>query len=230
MEINLPQFAEWSRHLIRSLERHQEDEMTTTKWDLSQWELQDDNQTCPYLVHPPVFTVSHETKEDSNGDEGGNGFLLEDENVITDEHEVSIPQDLGVVETSTQVQWNFSIVFSETYGVPVLYFRVQTLDGCPCERSEVLKWLPNQAIADSWDFVSQEEHPISGLPAYFLHPCQTSSRLKETLRPSQHGATILWAWMSMVFPAVNHPISPSFYKYILHQLNGLQKNPIGDKS
>ncbi len=30
---------------------------------------------------------------------------------------------------------------------------------------------------EDWTFVSHEEHPITGIPSYFLHPCQTSKRL-----------------------------------------------------
>lgn len=222
MEMKPQQFAEWARRLIHVLERNESDETTSSEWDLSLWELQDDNQTCPYLLHPPVFTTCNHADEGSNGNYGKHELLFEDESIFTDEREISVQREAAIVERSTQVQWNFSIVFSDTYRVPVLYFRVQTLDGSPCERSRVLKWLPNQSIADSWDFISQEEHPISGLPSYFLHPCQSSSRLKEILRSTKYSASLLWAWMSMILPAVNYPIPPSFYKYILSKLDGLE--------
>ncbi len=34
---------------------------------------------------------------------------------------------------------------------------------------------------EHWTFVSYEEHPITGIPSFFLHPCQTSKRLQLVL-------------------------------------------------
>ena len=34
---------------------------------------------------------------------------------------------------------------------------------------------------DLWEFISQEEHPMTGVPSFFLHPCQTSMRMELLL-------------------------------------------------
>jgi len=39
----------------------------------------------------------------------------------------------------------------------------------------------DHAIEEHWTFVSYEEHPITGIPSFFLHPCQTSKRLQLVL-------------------------------------------------
>mmetsp|Transcript_14511 Transcript_14511/g.16881 ORF Transcript_14511/g.16881 Transcript_14511/m.16881 type:complete len:196 (+) Transcript_14511:2-589(+) len=102
------------------------------------------------------------------------------------------------------VEWTFSIVYNYIWSVPVLYFQVQFSDGQMLSRKQVLKVLKEiQTNRDylheredgncdsddksdnnnddddesTWDFISQEEHPITGIPTFFFHPCQTSARL-----------------------------------------------------
>jgi hypothetical protein len=63
---------------------------------------------------------------------------------------------------------------------------------------------------DTWEFVSQEQHPFTNMPFFFLHPCQTSQRLR-LLKISDGSAkkmNTLWTWMSMILPALGHPIPP----------------------
>jgi hypothetical protein len=144
------------------------------------------------------------------------------------------------------VQWKFSVVYSDTYRVPVLYFHVQNQDGSPCSRTQVVQWLsPNASIEGensskasssvttelSWEFVSQEQHPSTGFPSYFLHPCRTSERMKllqEVVAPldssndeessSSSSINFMWAWMSMILPAVNHTIPPKLYGMVQDKL------------
>jgi len=70
-----------------------------------------------------------------------------------------------------------------------------------------------------WEFVSQEEHPATGAPSYFLHPCRTAERM-ESMQMMQssgeennndgEGGDIgndgrdcpLLSWMSMILPVV----------------------------
>lgn len=220
MRMKIDQFQRLARHLVEVLEVCRNDESST--WELSNWSLENNNQTCPCLVHPAVYATYQEQNIESNndmGDDGGGLFSLEDDEIIADEQVMIVQDSVSLEESRVEVKWHFSIVYSDTYGVPVLYFRVQTLDGSPCERFKILEWLPNQSIEDNWDFISQEEHPISGLPSYFLHPCQTSGRLAKLLQSSQADESILWAWMSMIFPAVSHPIPSSFFHKIQRHLS-----------
>lgn len=38
----------------------------------------------------------------------------------------------------------------------------------------------------SWEFISQEEHPITGKPSYFLHPCRTAERMELMMSYRHH--------------------------------------------
>jgi hypothetical protein len=79
-----------------------------------------------------------------------------------------------------------------------------------------------------WDFVSQEEHPMTGVPTFFLHPCQIEARMalleggldeeeedqgKLFLRHRSNGFT-LWAYMAMLFPVVGHAIPSTCFQRV----------------
>jgi hypothetical protein len=94
----------------------------------------------------------------------------------------------------------------------------------------------------SWEFVSQEEHPISGMPSYFLHPCRTGERMESLMvtnstlssssldeeedeeegdggncRRSTTATTTstvvpLLSWLSMVLPVVGCAVHPDVYR------------------
>ena len=154
------------------------------------------------------------------------------------------------------MEWSFSIVYHETWGVPVLYFQVQYLDGSRCSRHDVLDALHvydlntsdaglniTVGAVDSWDFISEEEHPITGIPSFFLHPCQTSARLEWMLEAMKQDAAtpmdginndihedrrrgceyhhdyLLLMWMMMIFPAVRCKIGIKVFDYVRKNLN-----------
>ena len=101
-----------------------------------------------------------------------------------------------LADDDDETVWNLSIVYSDTWQVPVLYFTVEwRTHGQPCTRTEIGQLLRHVVVVDpqeptehndddddddwlSEDFVSATEHPIHGTPCYFLHPCQTAERLR----------------------------------------------------
>jgi len=127
---------------------------------------------------------------------------------VNDEDEIIPNVEDAVIKSlcSNHIAWNYSIVFSPTYGVPVFYFRANFLDGTSVGREQVLRVLHRNVDAtgeddDGWDFVSEEEHPVTGVPHYFLHPCQTpillnllSDTVEENISPGQ----LLLSWLSMI--------------------------------
>ena len=154
-------------------------------------------------------------------------------------------------------------MYSETWRVPVLYFTVcHQWTGDPCTRAQVLEFLlrcqqqPPQQEEDgaeveqedekdedsSWDFVSVTEHPATGTPCFFLHPCRTSERLQTLLRtttttrtPSTantrtHSATLLWSWFSLILPSLGLSIPPRTYLEVQQQLRGDDDDDDDDKS
>jgi hypothetical protein len=172
-----------------------------------------------YLSHPPVFTYQKDTNWSMSSELE---ITLEDNNITKDPDVFSSSPDT-MNSRKKPIQWDFSIVYSDTYRVPVLYFRAQTLAGSPCPRTQILEWLPPQSIEDSWNFLSQEEHPFDGLPSFFLHPCQTSSILKTIKDTSKSkNKRIIWIWMSLTMPVVNHPIDSAFFMQVQLQIDKMQ--------
>ena len=94
--------------------------------------------------------------------------------------------------------------------------------------------------SSSWEFVSQEEHPATGAPSYFLHPCRTAERMGAMLLPPHAAAAAPWAasssssssssstvvevvpllsWLSMVLPVVGCVIPPDVYCRMLDDMS-----------
>ncbi|KAK2649536.1 hypothetical protein Ddye_017025 [Dipteronia dyeriana] len=94
------------------------------------------------------------------------------------------------IDTATLVQsfgrevhfYDFHIVYSASYRVPVLYFRAYCSGGQPLALDEIEKDLPacssKVLLASKWTFITLEEHPYLNRPWYKLHPCGTSEWVK----------------------------------------------------
>lgn len=159
-----------------------------------------------YLIHPPIlqkYTASINNRECRKGnisevlpveDFTYDDLIENDEEIDESYHDemAQIPlesddhtMNRGKIENDPPIvmEWFFSVAYHDTWGVPVLYFRVLHMTGEQCSRMDVLNALSCSDDDDEtyyengWDFISQEEHPITGEPSYFLHPCQTSARL-----------------------------------------------------
>ncbi|XP_034689362.1 ubiquitin-like-conjugating enzyme ATG10 isoform X2 [Vitis riparia] len=110
--------------------------------------------------------------------------------------------------------FDFHIVYSASYRVPVLYFRTYSSDGQPLLLEDIEKELPgnstNVLMESKWTFITQEEHPYLNRPWYKLHPCGTSEWMKLLFLtdPSLGGSQgvpvelYLSSWISMVGQAV----------------------------
>ena len=163
-------------------------------------------------------------------------------------------QQHDVHSSIIDVQWTFSIVYSHVWSVPVLYFQLQYANGILLNRKQVMDVLKfrdhdmnnndattsnrsstiqtnndnnsNSNSKDGWNFVSQEEHPITGVPTFFLHPCQTSTRMDlvhDTFNGSSSSssrnsnayddnpAQWILTWMSMLLPTVGFKIPPTVF-------------------
>jgi hypothetical protein len=72
------------------------------------------------------------------------------------------------------------VFYSPTYQVPVFYF---TTDVNECGGFRTVK-------------TSFAEHPITGLPCYYLHPCQTATILSE-LASTSTPLNYLLAWIGI---------------------------------
>lgn len=201
--------------------------------DMSMWSIAL-NPSMPSSIclnYPPFVRRLRFTDDKTNQDDTGI-FDFEDTvtSVIASEDEVAQirpPASEKHEEPTTLSEWKFSIAYSYIYQVPVLYFQVQNLSGQYFSRSEVLaslSWCSEMSEGDSWDFMSEEEHPVSGQSYYYIHPCQTKNRMNLMIKskdiiendershmPFQTSAPrdgmMLLSWLSMVLPAVGYRVS-----------------------
>ncbi len=135
---------------------------------------------------------------------GGCNYYYEVDNTIMLE-DTLLPATATTTTSLDYTEWSFSILLHATWRVPTLYFSCCHSDGTPLCRREVLdmlllprelSWINDASVHRdeeqnddnnnddedddelSWEFVSQEEHPITGQPSYFLHPCRTAERME----------------------------------------------------
>ena len=155
--------------------------------------------------------------------------LFMDDTVISDEDVIFTAgkAEHGVL----QLRWHFSIVYSPTWQCPILFFRVEQLDGTVVtSRESVLRMLKSQHhqnhVEDTWEFVSQDDHPIHNTPFFFLHPCQTQERMKiltNAAETHEHPpGCYLLSWMSMILHAVGVPIPSKTFVAMRKKLMLLQ--------
>ncbi|XP_074022490.1 ubiquitin-like-conjugating enzyme ATG10 [Numenius arquata] len=125
-------------------------------------------------------------------------------------------QVAGVCATEEVIRYEYHVLYSSSYQVPVLYFRACFLDGRPLTLDEIWKSVhacyQARLLEGPWDTITQQEHPLLGQPFFVLHPCRTnefmSSVLTSTRKQNRHTNYII-LWLSTVGPVVglNLPLS-----------------------
>lgn len=181
------------------------EESTLLKWSLQT------SEHGQYLVHPVVVRHSafDATSKEIAADED-----LEDYSIALEEELTHMPSSLSV-----SLEWRFTIVFSETWRVPVLHFTVQDSAGNPCPREQVLSMLPTaKQHNDTWNFVSYDEHPITGTPSYFLHPCQTQDILTLLQNDCVQSTSLLLSWLSLILPTIGYTLPSMVFKKLRKEL------------
>ncbi|XP_068522867.1 ubiquitin-like-conjugating enzyme ATG10 isoform X1 [Anas acuta] len=118
--------------------------------------------------------------------------------------------------TEEVVRYEYHVLYSSSYQVPVLYFRACFLDGRPLTLDEIWKSVhacyQARLLEGPWDTITQQEHPLLGQPFFVLHPCRTnefmSSVLASSRKQNRHTNYII-LWLSTVGPVVglNLPLS-----------------------
>ncbi|XP_041359476.1 ubiquitin-like-conjugating enzyme ATG10 [Gigantopelta aegis] len=114
---------------------------------------------------------------------------------------------------SETISYEYHIVYSCSYAVPVLYFTVSNSKGKLLSLDDVWSMVPDyyqQRLQDErWTFLTQQEHPILGRPFFQLHPCHTADLMKQvnSKLPQQN---YLITWLSTVGPVVGLTL-PLYY-------------------
>ena len=141
----------------------------------------------------------------------------------------SVPNEDNIVEdddaatlSTTNTHWicyQYSVVYSESYQVPVMYFTASWPDGRQLQVDQVWEQVnPESApgVVDKLSTLTQTEHPLLGMPCYHVHPCNTATLMASVLNDdtSSDELTMKWQtrylimWLSLVSPLVNLPIMP----------------------
>ena len=130
---------------------------------------------------------------------------LEEPNLLHDAV-AAMPPAPAQPTSAALVVFHFSIIYHDTWQVPVLYWHTTP----PLPRSTTLSLLslPNNASE-----VSQERHPITHRPAFFCHPCFTQETLHLMNTPSP-----LFSFLTIVSPLINVPFPPALYNDLIASL------------
>ncbi|XP_006889927.1 PREDICTED: ubiquitin-like-conjugating enzyme ATG10 [Elephantulus edwardii] len=129
------------------------------------------------------------------------------------------PDDFEVAENtapSEVIKYEYHVLYSCSYQVPVLYFRASFLDGRPLTVKDIWERVhecyKTRLLQGPWDTITQQEHPILGQPFFVLHPCKTNEFMIPVLKNSQkinRNVNYITSWLSIVGPVVglNLPLS-----------------------
>ena len=182
---------------------------------LHDWKMTN-SSSMMLLEHSPVIQrVAHcQRKKQEHVVEKEEVYMYDESILIEDSIETTEALDNEL--PCSLLEWKFTVVYSHVWRVPVLYFQVYTSEGALLSREEVLTLLLKDESSalkgeDSWTFLSHEEHPMTGMPSFFLHPCQTAKRLGILMNSSDghdKQGKILFCWLSMILPSVGFRISP----------------------
>lgn len=237
----LEDFEQACLRLSQAFDRVQDDDSNSSSSSSSSalaWTVVDAQQPyssrpVKYLVHRHQARVSNGARllnhggpeeaipQDDNDDNGDNNCtkLYDDPDVVVHQNGPNQDDETTSKPSSSSWEWNFSVVYSETWQAPVLYFHVHNdvYRGEPCTRTQIVRHLTktldaqNNNVSDSWDFVSQDEHPVTRLPSFFLHPCRTNERLQHLSnkdnKEEEDPAVVLLQWMSLILPSVGLSVS-----------------------
>ncbi|XP_037065416.1 ubiquitin-like-conjugating enzyme ATG10 isoform X2 [Peromyscus leucopus] len=109
------------------------------------------------------------------------------------EENLELPVDDSQVTESAAaseaIKYEYHVLYSCSYQVPVLYFRASFLDGRPLALKDIWEGVhecyKTRLLQGPWDTITQQEHPVLGQPFFVLHPCKTNEFMTAVLRSSQ---------------------------------------------
>ncbi|XP_074056830.1 ubiquitin-like-conjugating enzyme ATG10 isoform X4 [Macrotis lagotis] len=123
---------------------------------------------------------------------------------------------VGPTTASQVIRYEYHVLYSYSYQVPVLYFRASFLDGRPLTLKEIWdgvhQFYQVRLLQEPWSTITQQEHPILGQPFFVLHPCKTNEFMTTLLENSgkdNRNINYITSWLSIVGPVVglNLPLS-----------------------
>lgn len=138
--------------------------------------------------------------------------------------QVHDPADANPLAAANIYTLEHHIVYSPSYQVPVLYFNVYDssksfvllyflplLSSLSTKREKggsVLPWeqvdrflrVARGSLSSQQAIISQTEHPILGLPFFYIHPCETQRLLKTLAIQQLTTSNFIKVWLSFIGP------------------------------
>uniref|UniRef100_A0A9L0SHE3 Ubiquitin-like-conjugating enzyme ATG10 n=1 Tax=Equus caballus TaxID=9796 RepID=A0A9L0SHE3_HORSE len=141
------------------------------------------------------------------------GTSAHEQTCLPMEEALELPLDDFEVTESTAtnevIKYEYHVLYSCSYQVPVLYFRASFLDGRPLALKDIWEGVhecyKTRLLQGPWDTISQQEHPILGQPFFVLHPCKTNEFMTPVLKNSRkinRNVNYITSWLSLVGPVV----------------------------
>jgi len=180
--------------------------------DSWEWKIHNEHPGFSYLVkrgaiHKPNTHSQQQIIE--QGDEDRDVFDLQ--TLRDNSDETILESDVNIMHI-----YEYHILFSTAYRVPVLYFNGYKADGSMLSLEDIWDNLPkkykNEDIIST--FLTQKEHPALLMPFFHIHPCETSKLMEDVLSLSihpQHKRDYLLSWLSIVGPVVSLYLPLSYY-------------------
>ncbi|EFW19045.1 hypothetical protein D8B26_007231 [Coccidioides posadasii str. Silveira] len=139
----------------------------------------------------------------ANGEQNDEGSYLQDD--IEDDDPEMLIRPSSISGTS-KVEMEYHILLSPTYQVPVLHFFFKNT---PYSGPNALEIVYEHLVPPAYRSdlkqvgvmggISMTNHPISGIPVYFIHPCNTASALQTVQgKETPTAETYLPLWLGLV--------------------------------
>lgn len=102
----------------------------------------------------------------------------------------------------------YTVIYSPSYEVPVLYYCISDQDGCPLEANKSAHSTINLEEEDLNQVLTQTEHPVLFRPFYMIHPCRTKEFMQFI--DTNSNKNYLIAWLSTVATLINLKLDYTF--------------------
>ncbi|KAL9951819.1 hypothetical protein ACROYT_G044554 [Oculina patagonica] len=203
-------YEEFENDLLDFLERARK---VGEPWNL---EFSKGKRKVKYATKSQVQLGDHKASEETT-----DATSTEDKNwgVVEEDDDCAMPGDLESSVKKEFLKYEYHVVYSISYNVPVLYFTASQQDGKLVSLEEVWENVPDvyreRLEYEKWTFLTQQEHPYLGVPFYQLHPCHTADMMKRVSSVTEEletdrSANYLVTWLSTVGPVVGLNISPAY--------------------
>ena len=109
---------------------------------------------------------------------------------------------------TNRLKYDFHVVFSESYSVPVLYFNLSHLDGSLLSLDDIWYLFSYKNDSNMYETITQQEHPLLHRPFFVLHPCHTEKLLGKLEDQSTKKKFLFW--LSIYGQSIGLPLSMNY--------------------